>query len=189
MIPKHLARIVDLCADELDGMDAEWAIGGAHAMGVHGYSRATKDVDLFIADEARLPLLRRLEAEGYRVHDVFAPSHHSVSPPRSRDPDVRVDLLFPALGIESLGIMAAKRHRVGSRSLPVLRLEHVVALKLQVDPAFERDRYEKDMQDLRALRERGLIDVKRVRAVLADVGDTEANARLGRLMRGAGGKR
>jgi hypothetical protein len=189
MIPRRLTRIVDICADELDRMDAEWAVGGAHAMGIHGYSRATKDLDLFVADEARLSLLRRLEAEGYRVQDVFAPSHHSVAPPRSRDPDVRVDLLFPALGVESLGLMAASRHLFGGRSLPVLPLEHLVALKLQVDPAFERDRYERDLQDLRALRERGLIDARRVRAVLADIDDEEAAARLDELMGGLRRKR
>lgn len=184
MIPKDLLRIVDLCAEELDGADAEWALGGAHAMAVHGYVRATKDVDLFVADDARRRLLQRLEAEGYAVRDVFPPSHHSVSPPRSRDPEARVDLLFPALGIESLALLAARRHRVSGRHLPVFPLEHVVAIKLQADPSFERDRYHKDLHDLRALRERGLIDEGRVHTVLVDVGDRGAKSRLVELMKG-----
>lgn len=182
MIPKLLSRIVDLCAEELDSAGADWAIGGAHAMGVHGYARATRDVDLFVADDAREALLARLESEGYPVQNVFPPSHHAVSPPRSRDPDVRVDLLFPALGVESLALLAAKKHRLGNRRYPVIPLEHLVALKLQVDPEFERDRYAKDMQDLLALRERGLIDGERVRGVLADVGDPDAQRRLRALM-------
>jgi hypothetical protein len=183
MIPKDLLRIVDLCAEELDRADTEWALGGAHAMAVHGYERATKDVDLFVADDARVRLLERLEAEGYAVREVFPPSHCSVSPPRSRDPDVRVDLLFPALGVESLALLAARRHRVSGRSLPVFPLEHVIAAKLQVDPEFERTRYEKDLQDLRALRERGLIDEHRVHTVLDDLGDRGAKGRLVKLMK------
>jgi hypothetical protein len=184
MIPKSLARIFELCAEELDAAKADWAIGGAHAMGVHGYARATSDVDLFVADEAREALLARLESEGYPVQDVFPPSHHAVAPPGSRDPDVRVDLLFPALGVESLALLAAKRHRFGNRRYPVIPLEHVVALKLQVDPEFERDRHAKDLHDLHALRERGLIDIERVRRVLDDVGDPDARGRLRTLMAG-----
>ena len=138
----------------------------------------TSFIDLFIADECRAELLAALESEGYFVDAVMPPVHYVVAPPKVADPESRVDLLFPALGIESLGLMAARRVPVAGMQLPVMPLPHLVALKLQTDPLFDRDRYEKDLQDLRELRARGFIDRQKVEEVLEDVRDTAAVRRL-----------
>ncbi len=46
MIRRALVRPLSILAEELDALDADWAIAGATAMGVHGYERATNDVDV-----------------------------------------------------------------------------------------------------------------------------------------------
>src|SRR5687767_11340801 len=96
---KSVERIVLACAKELDALDADWAIGGAAAMAVHGYERATKDIDLFIGDDVREELLDRLRARALPILAAMPPIHYALVP-NPRRPDERVDLLFPALGVE-----------------------------------------------------------------------------------------
>jgi hypothetical protein len=178
MIDKDLVRLLRTCAKHLDALEAEWAVAGATAMAVHGYARQTKDIDLFVADDVRDELLQQLKGEGIRIDEVMPPSHYSIEPKKNRDPEKRIDILFPALGIESLGLMAAERRKVAGLDVPVLQLQYIIALKLQTDPVYERDRYAKDAQDLRELRARGLVDALRVQTVLHDVRDQSALTRL-----------
>jgi hypothetical protein len=180
VIRRELRRPLVVLAEELDRLDADWAIGGATALGIHGYERATRDVDVFAGDDVREDLLDRLRDRGQPLEEVFPPVHYAFAP-RARDPDVRIDLLFPALGVESLGLMAARRARIAGRDMPVVPLAHLVAAKLTVDPEEDRDRHLKDQQDLRALWVRGLIDVRAVQRLLEDVGDREAMRRLHEL--------
>ena len=182
MIRRALIGPLSILAEELDALDADWAIAGATAMGVHGYERATKDVDVLVGDDVRNEVLDRLAARAQPVEEVFPPVHYSVAVPRARDPEVRIDLLFPALGVESLGLMAARRASLAGRKMPIVPLAHLVAAKLAVDPAEDRERYDKDHQDLRALWNRGLIDVAAVEEVLSDAGDRGAVQRLRALI-------
>jgi len=181
-LDKDLQKLLRLCAKKLDAIDAEWAIGGATAMAAHGYERQTKDIDLFVADDAREELIEHLTSKGVAVTHIMPPAHYIARPPKTKDLDKRLDLLFPALGVESLGLMAARRHTIDGHELPIMPIEHVVALKLQTDPIFDRDRYAKDAQDLQELRARGLIEPHRVRVVLEDVSDQAALDRLHSLL-------
>ena len=178
-----LRRSLEACAAELDDLDADWAVAGATAMQFHGYARATRDIDLFIGDDVRADLLARLRVRGLAPRPIFPPHHYRVTPPGVKDPEASIDLLFPALGVESLGLLAAKRRPIGTSSMPVVPLEHLVALKLTTDPAIDPSRHLRDLADLVALRDRGLVDVARVALILDDVGDADARARLRDLMR------
>ena len=169
MIGRALARTLVAVAEELDGLDADWAIGGATALAVHGYERATRDVDLLVGDDSRVALLAGLDARGLRVEEAFAPSHYVVAVRGTRDPDVRIDLLFPALGAECLGLLAARRVTLAGREMPVMPLAYLAAAKLAVDPREDPDRYAKDQHDLRALWSRGLLDVLEDSAELSSV--------------------
>lgn len=170
------------CAAQLDDLGADWAIAGATAMHAHGYSRATRDVDLFIGDDVRPELLSRLRASGIPVTTVFSPMHYRIDPRGRIDPEASIDLLFPALGVESLGLMAARRAQVEGVEMPIVPLEHLIALKLTTDPELDPSRYVRDQADLIALRDRGLLDVGRVAQILEDVADPDARARLRQLV-------
>ncbi len=181
-----LKKVLLVCAEQLDDVGADWAIGGATAMQAHGYSRATRDVDLFIGDDARTELLARLRARGLAAKAIFSPHHYRIDPPARRDPEASIDLMFPALGIESLGLMAATRTRIDGTEMPVVPIHHLVALKLTTDPKIDPSRYLRDQADLLALRDRGLIDPLRVGEILEDVNDAEARLRLRQLVAGKG---
>ncbi len=183
MTPK-VRRAVLQCARELDALGADWAVGGAVAMGVHGYERATADVDVFIADDVREELLERLTRRGMVPLAAMEPFHYTVVPD-VKNPEARVDLLFPALGVESLALMAATRKELFGKLLPVWPLAHLVAHKLVTDPAVDPDRAAKDAGDLSELRARGLIDAEKVGELLDDVRDRGARARLAQLVRGS----
>jgi len=174
------------CAHELDALGADWAVAGATAMQVHGYARATRDVDLFIGDDARSDLLARLRARTIPVKAIFSPHHYRIDPPGRKDPEASIDLLFPALGVESLGLLAAKRGPVEGTEMPIVPIHHIVALKLTTDPHIDPSRYVRDQADLVALRDRGLVDPARVAEILEDVSDVDARARLTELVAGAG---
>jgi hypothetical protein len=138
-----------------------------------------------IRRELRRPLTvlaEELDALGadWAIGGATALAVHAVVP-RARTPDIRIDLLFPALGVESLGLMAARRAPIAGRDMPVVPLPHLVAAKLAVDPDEDRDRYLEDQQDLRALWARGLVDVGAVEQVLHDTGDRDAVRRLHEL--------
>jgi hypothetical protein len=175
-------KALRVCAEELDALDADWAIAGATAMQAHGYARATRDVDLFIGDDVRLELLARLRGRKLAPTAIFSPHHYRVAPAGRRDPEASIDLLFPALGVESLGLLAAKRHTVEGVELPILPIQHIVALKLTTDSAIDPSRYLRDQADLVAMRDRGLVDPARVAEILEDVGDREARDRLTELV-------
>lgn len=176
-----LRKALRVCAEELDKLDADWAIAGATAMQAHGYARATRDIDLFIGDDVRSQLLAGLRARGVPVTPIFKPHHYRIDPIARADPEASIDLLFPSLGVESLGLLAANRMVVDGTSMPVLPIHHLVALKLTTDPSIDGARYVRDLADLVALRDRGLVDVPRVRQILEDVDDGEARARLADL--------
>lgn len=173
------------CAEELEALDADWAVAGATAMQVHGYTRATRDIDLFIGDDVRLALLSRLRDRAVPAKAIFSPHHYRIDPPRRKDPEASIDLLFPALGIESLGLLAAERATIEGIEMPVVPVHYLVALKLTTDPAIDPSRYARDQADLTALRDRGLVDATRVAQILDDVRDPEARARLTALVKGA----
>lgn len=179
-----LKKALRVCAEELDKLDADWAIAGATAMQAHGYTRATRDIDIFIGDDVRTELMARLRARGVPVTAIFKPHHYRINPVARKDPEASIDLLFPSLGVESLGLLAATRMLVDGAEMPVLPIHHIVALKLTTDPSIDASRYIRDLADLVALRDRGLVDPARVQQILEDVRDVEARARLSDLAAG-----
>lgn len=164
------------CARTLAALDADWAVGGAFAMAAHGYTRATRDIDLFIGDDAREPLLAALRSQGVAVDEVLEHIHYAAIPDR-RDPEERIDLLFPSSEPDVSALMAARPASVLRYRVPVWPLHLIVVAKLLSD----RD---KDRHDLAELRKRGLIDAGRVLDVLQEMKEPTAIRRLRALVGG-----
>ena len=64
--PVTLRQLPDLL-DFLDALnEAKYLVVGGHAVGLHGHSRATKDLDVWIGEDAvnRNAVIRALEAFG-----------------------------------------------------------------------------------------------------------------------------
>ncbi len=169
-----LRALFSTCVRELERLDADWAVGGAFAMAAHGYTRETRDIDLFIGDDVREQLLAALRARGIAVDEVLEHIHYAAMPDR-KDPEARVDLLFPSSEPDVSAMMSARPAQVLRRKVPVWPLHLIVANKLLSD----RD---KDAHDLAELRKRGLIDASRVLEVLQDMHEPAAIKRLQALV-------
>lgn len=100
-----------------------FAFVGGFAVIEHGYERFTKDVDLLVLASDRQRVMEVLRAEG------FAEARTPIGA-RMRDErtGVQVDLLGTAFEGDERALAHAGR---GRRRLPVIRVEHLVLMKLE----------------------------------------------------------
>jgi hypothetical protein len=160
--------------------ELDWAVGGAVAMALHGYSRHTDDLDVFFrgADVNRvLHTLRRL---GVRFATIADPFHYAIFPDLT-DPDRRIDLLFAWDDVEADAIAFPDdvALELGGRAVSVryFPLTLLVAAKARSDRPRDHD-------DVARMAERGLFDPAEVALALARLGEgDEVLDRLAALCR------
>jgi hypothetical protein len=176
-------RVNDLLAvvrDVIDPLGVDYAIGGAMAMAAHGYARFTEDVDVFITEEGRHKVLRALRSAGYEVGEATRPFHYFMMlPEHGGDPDVRIDLMFPA-GEPDLSAAEFPMR------LPIVKggdKFNIVEPNLLAMMKFMSDR-DDDEYDLKQLYSRGIFDpdVLRKMIVSIDSEDGEEAARWDALL-------
>lgn len=146
----------------LDALNVPYGIGGALAMRAHGYSRETTDVDVFALDESRGPIIRALRSHELTVAPVFQPFHYVAYDPVYGDPEIRIDMLFPASEPELSGIEYAERKMIAGINTRVFPVNLLVASK------FYSDRDE-DHRDIGAMLHRGIFDPSEVERLIASV--------------------
>lgn len=141
----------------------EYAIGGAMAMAAHGYSRSTKDVDLFVEEKDRLATLRTLRQAGLVVAPIFDPHHYVAHVPGTEDFERRIDVLVPAGEPELSAIEWSDVATVeGISDVHVFPVALLVMAKSYSDRA-------KDEQDIAAMLDRGLFDPEGVATIIETV--------------------
>ena len=130
--------------------DMEFGVIGAFALYSYGYVRATKDVDFITRSRNRTAIVEHLESLGFEtVHISSAFSNH-VHPIGN----TRVDVMYVD-GKTADEIFGSIRNRpvFKNESVPVVSVEHLVAMKLfsiQNDP----ERKYKDLADVKELLKR-----------------------------------
>lgn len=162
-------------APELSKREFDWAVGGALAMQVHGYQRETRDIDLFFAPEQREAVLSFFDERGIETHEVHGPFHYAISP-FPAEPDLRFDLLFPYDRPDITAVAFPTHAEVSGVTVPVWRIEHIVAAKLT---SMGRP---KDEHDVRALWDLRLFEPEQVREVLREIGRKDAVDRLSEVI-------
>ena len=165
------ARVVDLlrrATESLDTLNVPYGIGGAFAMRAHGYSRETTDVTVFALDESRGPIIRALRGHGLTVAPVLQPFHYVAYDPAYGDPEIRIDVLFPAGEPELSGVEYAERKMIEGVNTQVFPVNLLVASK------FYSDRDE-DHHDIGAMLHRGIFDPSEVERLIASI-DAEGAA-------------
>ncbi len=158
-------RVLELVHDvawAIAPIGVDYAIGRALAMGAHGARRHTSDVDIFAKDADRPAIMRALRQAGLETAAIMAPFHYIAYRPQHQDPEVRIDLLFPAGEPELSAIEFADRGIVGDIELNVFPIDLLVASK------FYSDRPE-DGFDIKMMLNLGLFDPTAVRAVIASI--------------------
>jgi len=140
-----------------------YAIGGAIGMGFRGAVRYTEVLDVFVLEEERLDLLAEVHGLGYRIKPTFEPFYYEAWPPwRPYDPEIKIDLLFPAGEPELSGIETATSLQVkkGSRVRVMTPLMLALAKVYSDQP--------RHIADLGMMLSRGLVAVRDMEATLRD---------------------
>jgi hypothetical protein len=148
--PKLPADFVDLLAAFADA-DVRYLVIGGYAVGFHDRPRATKDLDLLLADDPD-----NVE-RACRALDAFGATPAIVQALRQSAndevvwfgvPPVRVDLLKSVPGIEFDSAFTRRvRMEAGELELPVVGLDDLISMKRAAD----RDQ---DRADVRRLKRR-----------------------------------
>ena len=114
--PKHALdprtqSLLELVAETIDTLGVDYAVGGAVAMAAYGYRRNTSDVNLFAHEDDQPRILRALRAGGAtEIEEVFRPFHYVARNPEHDNPEIRIDVLFPASDPELSAIEFPERH-------------------------------------------------------------------------------
>lgn len=123
-------------AEALDGKRLRCALAGGLAMAVHGFTRATKDIDLLVHPDD-LDLTRRaLAAAGYRVRSEVTmcaatgiTQHRLIKKYADTEEYFLVDLLVPSRPAHLDMIGQARGMRWSNGHVRVLRREDLIDLK------------------------------------------------------------
>ncbi|MCX7825414.1 MAG: nucleotidyl transferase AbiEii/AbiGii toxin family protein [Verrucomicrobiae bacterium] len=118
---------------------------GGHAVAMHGYGRTTKDVDILVCKDDRDQWLEIMTASGWALHHdggtflQFRPSAGDGWP---------VDLML--VNAATFGKMLADSitAQLDAATVPVVSLNHLLALKLFALKQKQSHRAVKDMDDL-----------------------------------------
>ena len=160
------ARVLDEVADAFGREEIRFALAGGVAVAAYGVQRTTLDLDLVVARDqadAAVALLERLGFETLRRSAAF--SSHLRAPSLER-----VDLILTDLGTAAAILERAERREVfdGTR-VSIVHPEHLVAMKLHA-LAQNPSRRAIDLEDVRGLLLRGLVDPRRVSVYLERYG-------------------
>jgi hypothetical protein len=163
---------VNAAADALEALGADYALIGGLALDAWGIPRATKDADFAVPIGSAEPAADRIkDAEGQvrplRIGGVGV---------RNEAAQIRIDLIdrrfyYGRLYQEAIAEAKAsgRRVQVGDRSVPLVSLEHLLAMKL-VSGEPKDDVDARRILDLRAL------DYRRARAIVEQhLGHATAN--------------
>ena len=126
MNPK-VKRMLLKSATALVGADLPHAFGGAIAMAAWGYSRETQDVDVFVNQSDTHEVLRVLREAGFQIVPVMEPFHYAGYLGRVKDPEERIDILFPADDPDWSAVQAPESKPLAGRSIEVFPLVLLIA--------------------------------------------------------------
>ena len=155
------ARVIDTVSSFLGDRGHPFAVIGGVSMAAYGMLRTTLDVDFVTSREAQDGLIRFLESQGYETqHRSAGYSNHTHDSPAMG----RVDVVYVG-GATSEALFAGARmvDGPGGRRIPILRPEHLAAMKvfaIKNDPS----RTLSELEDIRFLLSLEGVDRNEVRS-------------------------
>ena len=155
-------------ADLAKRLRIRWYVFGAQAVNVHGFPRATADLDLTIdlGDRSTLSFLRALDAAGFtpRFADADFVAATRVVPVVHRASALPIDLVLAGPGLEQLFLDEIHIEKIGRREIPFLSAENLIVTKLLAGRP-------KDLQDVRELlaRRTDVLDHRRIESLLSQL--------------------
>jgi hypothetical protein len=145
--PPHEAALAAF-ADLAERLRLRWYVFGAQAVNLHGFPRATADLDLTvdIAELTPRTLVRELERAGFsaRFADDDFITATRVIPVVHRATKLPIDLVLAGPGLEQRFLDEVQLQRIANRRIPVLSPENLIVTKLLAGRP-------KDLEDVREL--------------------------------------
>lgn len=130
---RGLEAVLSAVIAAMKQLKARWYLFGAQAVALHGAQRTTQDVDVTALVEAppakifaalrRAKLRPAFEDEAFVTQTRVIPCEHLPS-------GWKVDVVLGGPGFEEVIAGEAELRRVGRREIPVLRIEHLLVLKM-----------------------------------------------------------
>jgi len=170
-IAPKVAQLLDLFLAAAKEVDRPYAIGGALAMGVHGYRRNTDDVDAYVEYKDRIEWVRALRDQGLTVAPLFTGVHYVAYLPKHNDPEIRIDLLVPAEDPDLSAVEVPDSATIAGRHVEVWPVDLLVIAKY-------RSTRPEDNADVGKMFERGLFDSAAVRRIMIHMGETSLAQRF-----------
>ena len=155
-----------LVTDFFEREKFDYAVIGAFALCAHGYTRATKDVDFISRIEYQGKIIGYLESLGFEtLHRSSGFSNHLRSVGATR-----IDIMYVE-GETARAIFSSvsKMKVLEDLSLPVISLDHLIALKLFAIKN-EPGRKLKELSDIKELSRIGSIDAATLRELFKKYG-------------------
>ena len=162
----EVVKLLDLFLAAAVVTGRPYAIGGALAMGVHGYRRHTNDVDAYVTFEDRGEWIRALRTQGLMVTPLFSGVHYVATLPEQSNPEIRIDLLVPADDPDLSAIHMSSSAMIADRRVEVWPIDPLVIAKF-------RSTRDEDRADVDKMFERGLFDPKSVRLFISRMSEPE----------------
>ncbi len=125
-----------------------WYVFGAQAVGFHGFTRASLDLDITIdlGERPLAPLLAKLARAGFAARfsdDAFIAATRVV-PMTHTATRLPIDLVLAGPGLEQMFLDRVETRAVGRDAIPVLRIEDLIVTKVLASRP-------KDLEDVREL--------------------------------------
>jgi hypothetical protein len=178
-LPPKLARLLLLVTRAVDDK-MKLAVGGGVAVIDAGYQRFTKDLDVFARPVSSKRLVRRLAAEGLKVHWITDAHAIAWLDEDNRElleareaPEVRVDVLSTITEPEASAIRTAVTPRSLGVPMKVFRPDHLAAIKFLAGRP-------QDLLDFDELIRRG-VDLERVRYLVGTYDESKVAAVTARV--------
>jgi hypothetical protein len=163
-ISSKVGQLLDLFLAAATAVDRPYAIGGALAMGAHGYWRQTDDVDVYVDYKDRVDWVRALRDQGLTVTPLFAGVHYVAYLPEHKDPEIRIDLLVPAEDPDLSAVEVPDSMTIAGRPVEVWPIDLLVIAKY-------RSTRDEDHVDVAKMFERGLFRPASVRSIMLHMGE------------------
>ena len=165
-IDPNVEILLDTFLDAARELKLSYAIGGALAMGAHGYRRHTSDVDAYVVYGEHGQWLRALRTRGLIVEPLFRGVQYIAQLSRQSDPAERIDVLVPAGDPEMSAIEVPDSGIIANRPAEIWPVSLLVIAKFRSDRP-------KDQVDVEEMFDRGLFDPSEVRTVMMHMDEPE----------------
>lgn len=163
-------KVFQILIDFFERERFDYALIGAFALKAYGYTRATQDVDFIVRHEDQGKIIANLESLGFEtIYSSTGYSNH-VHPLSGLG---RIDFVYvKGDTAESIFKESVKLPVFGNLTLPVVKPEHIVALKafaMKNDP----ERALREMADIKELLRLSGINLQEVREYFEKYGQME----------------